>query len=194
MSHVTTLRTRMKEEAELVMALKDLGFATRREKEWLVVLPSAPRLNIPIYFRKVGDAYDLVADWPDIRGITRDQFLGQVSQRYAYHVHKRELEARGFEVRSEEARDGTIRLILGRSVIKQIPKFAIEAHEVESRIDKDGEVSVTVRGMKGLGCLDATRDLEAALGGTIIAREMTAEALSGESSPVAEEVERGPSR
>ena len=48
--------------------------------------------------------------------------------------------------------------------------------EIDVFIDKDGQVRVEVRGVKGGSCLDLTRDLEQALGGEIASREMTPEA------------------
>ena len=52
----------------------------------------------------------------------------------------------------------------------------MELHEIEVTIDQNGQVQVQVHGVKGVGCLDLTRDLEQALGGEIILREMTPEA------------------
>ena len=48
--------------------------------------------------------------------------------------------------------------------------------EIDVFIDKNGEVRIEVRGVKGEGCLELTRELEKALGGEIASREMTAEA------------------
>lgn len=48
--------------------------------------------------------------------------------------------------------------------------------EVEVTISPDGEVSIEVRGMKGMDCRTATAALETALGGEVIERRMTAEA------------------
>jgi len=52
----------------------------------------------------------------------------------------------------------------------------MELQEIDVFIDKDGRVQIQVRGVKGTSCLDLTRDLEAALGGEVESREMTAEA------------------
>ena len=52
----------------------------------------------------------------------------------------------------------------------------MDVHEIEVSINKDGKVEVQVRGVKGLNCLDLTRDLEEALGSEVILREMTPEA------------------
>lgn len=53
----------------------------------------------------------------------------------------------------------------------------MEIQEVEVVLNKDGRVELTVRGVKGKACLDLTQALETALGGVVISREMTPEAL-----------------
>jgi hypothetical protein len=55
----------------------------------------------------------------------------------------------------------------------------METQEIEVFIDKDGQVRIEVRGVKGASCLDLTQALEAALGGEIESREMTPEAYEG---------------
>jgi hypothetical protein len=52
----------------------------------------------------------------------------------------------------------------------------MELQEIEVVIGTDGKVRVQVRGVKGMSCLDLTRDLEQALGGQVVEREMTPEA------------------
>jgi hypothetical protein len=52
----------------------------------------------------------------------------------------------------------------------------MELQEIEVFIDKDGQVRIEVRGVKGMSCLDLTKDLEEALGGEVQDREMTPEA------------------
>ena len=49
----------------------------------------------------------------------------------------------------------------------------MELQEIEVFIDKNGQVRIEVRGVKGGACLDLTKSLEEALGGQIEAREMT---------------------
>ena len=51
----------------------------------------------------------------------------------------------------------------------------MELQEIEVFIEKDGSVRSEVRGCKGPACLDLTRDLEQALGGQVLDRQMTAE-------------------
>ncbi len=52
----------------------------------------------------------------------------------------------------------------------------MELQEIEVFIDKNGQVRVEVRGVKGMPCLDITAALEAALGGQVQDRQMTPEA------------------
>ncbi len=52
----------------------------------------------------------------------------------------------------------------------------MNVEEIEVTIDKNGQVQLHVRGVKGKKCLDLTRDLEQALGAEVINRELTAEA------------------
>ncbi|HKQ72797.1 MAG TPA: DUF2997 domain-containing protein [Blastocatellia bacterium] len=51
----------------------------------------------------------------------------------------------------------------------------MELQEIDVFIEKDGQVRIEVRGVKGASCLDITAALEQALGGQIAEREMTAE-------------------
>lgn len=52
----------------------------------------------------------------------------------------------------------------------------MEMQEITVVIEKDGQVRVEVRGVKGASCLDVTKGLEEALGGQVEDRQMTPEA------------------
>jgi hypothetical protein len=41
----------------------------------------------------------------------------------------------------------------------------MELQEVDVLVEKDGQVKIEVRGVKGMFCLNLTKDLEAILGG-----------------------------
>jgi hypothetical protein len=56
----------------------------------------------------------------------------------------------------------------------------MEIEEIEVIIGKDGQVMIQVRGVQGTKCLALTRELEEALGGDILSRIMTPEALEDE--------------
>lgn len=53
----------------------------------------------------------------------------------------------------------------------------MEIQEIEVTIGKDGQVELAVRGVKGQACLDLTRALETVLGGVVLSRETTPDAL-----------------
>ena len=53
----------------------------------------------------------------------------------------------------------------------------MDIEEIEVEILPDGTLQLSVKGVKGAACLDITHDLEQALGGKIITREMEPEAL-----------------
>lgn len=52
----------------------------------------------------------------------------------------------------------------------------MELQEIDVFVEKDGQVKLEVRGVKGMSCLDLTKDLEAVLGNHITAQELTLEA------------------
>ena len=62
----------------------------------------------------------------------------------------------------------------------------MELQEVDVFIEKDGQVRIEVRGVKGMSCLDLTAELEQALGGEVEAREMTPEAYEVAQESVAD--------
>ena len=53
----------------------------------------------------------------------------------------------------------------------------MNVEQIDVIIDADGEVRIEVRGVAGEACLDLTRALEHSLGGTVLVRQMTPEAL-----------------
>ncbi|MGD0006351.1 MAG: DUF2997 domain-containing protein [Anaerolineaceae bacterium] len=59
----------------------------------------------------------------------------------------------------------------------------VEIQEIEVTIDKNGQVKIHVRGVKGEACLDITCPLETALGGELT-RVMTPEALEDPGNPI----------
>lgn len=51
----------------------------------------------------------------------------------------------------------------------------MDIQEVELTINPNGQVEISVRGVKGTACLEITKSLEAALGNHLVERKMTAE-------------------
>lgn len=125
MSHFTTLKTRIVSKEHLVQALQDLeiqyeqgdleirGYDGIRCPVEIRIPTSNP--DYQLGFRKQGDTYELVADWHGIRDINQTEFLGRITQRYAYRVTKEQLEQQDFVVVEEEVQaDHTIRITVRR--------------------------------------------------------------------------------
>jgi hypothetical protein len=125
MSHFTTLKTRIVSREHLTQALEDLNIAYEDGNVQIrgydgirtPVEISIPTSN-PDYqvgFRKQGDTYELVADWYGIKDINQSEFVGRISQRYAYRVAKEQLEQQDFAVVEEVVQaDNTIRITVRR--------------------------------------------------------------------------------
>ncbi len=60
----------------------------------------------------------------------------------------------------------------------------MELQEIEVVIGKNGQVEISVRGVKGKGCLELTSELEQALGGDLLSREFTPEAIDETQNPL----------
>jgi hypothetical protein len=117
MSHFSRIKTQMVEQEYLVQALKDSGYTCEigenlkirgyggQQMHVQIKVPTKV-LSYDIGFRKAGKAYECVADWYGIRRVNQQQFLQQVTQRYAYHATRSKLEEQGFSVISEETEEG----------------------------------------------------------------------------------------
>ena len=64
--------------------------------------------------KQTANGFELVADWWGVeatRGVTEQEFVNQVQQRYAYHKVVKEVKKRGFTLDMEEVKqDNTIQL------------------------------------------------------------------------------------
>ena len=125
MSHFTRLRTQMVEKEFIVAALKDLGHAAEvgdleirgfeGNRTRVEIRVPTGWLGYDIGFRKVGQTYEMVADWYGVHGISRKKFSQQLAQRYAYHAAKAKLQEQRFDLIEENVEeDGRIHLVLRR--------------------------------------------------------------------------------
>jgi hypothetical protein len=125
MSHFTRLRTKLAEREHLLAALGDLGYAYEQgqveirgyqgKRAKVDVKVATSNAGYDIGFARRGGAYEVVADWWGIRDIDRDEMVGALTRRYAYHATKASLEREGFGLVSEEAGvDGRVHLVLRR--------------------------------------------------------------------------------
>ena len=127
MSHFTTIKTKIVEKEYLKKALSELGHNYQEGnvqirgyqsiRTSVSIKISTKNTGYDIGFRQSNNVYEIVADWWGIKDIKQDQFLQQVSQRYAYHAAKAKLEEQGFSLVNEEAEEGDrIHLVLRRTV------------------------------------------------------------------------------
>ncbi len=125
MSHFTRIKTKMVVKEFITQALDDLGYTWEEgdlhmrgflgERTRVEIKVRRPKKGYEIGLRKSGDSYEIVADWYDVRGVGKDEFRQQLTQRYAYHAARARLMEQGFELVSEEAeQDGRLHLVLRR--------------------------------------------------------------------------------
>jgi hypothetical protein len=124
MSHFSRIKTQIIDKRYLLQALDDLGFryeegklqvggflGQKTEVEILIRLP----LSNDIGLHLSAGIYEVVADWAGVKGLSQKDFLERLTQRYAYHAAKGQLEEQGFTLVEEAVENtGQIRLVLRR--------------------------------------------------------------------------------
>ena len=125
MSHFTTVETKIKDLVALKAALKDLGYEFEHneagvevrgyqgQKEKAEMSIRASR-TYDVGVKATATGYEFVADWWGVettRGVTQEEFVRTVTQRYAYHKVLSEVARRGYTVETDEVNeDQTISL------------------------------------------------------------------------------------
>lgn len=116
MSHFSTVETQMKDIACILEAIKDLGYECVQSEQGVNVRGYNQQLEKADICIKVSGKYDvglrinengceLLADWWGVeatRGVTEQQFVNQLQQRYAYHKVVKELKAKHYTLDMEE--------------------------------------------------------------------------------------------
>ncbi len=124
MSHFTTVKTKIKDLQCLKQALKDLNYTYEEAEEGVKVRGYLNQLETAdlcikasktydIGVRATVDGYELLADWWGVettRGVTEEEFVNQLTQRYAYHKVIKEVKVRGFSIEAEEEEQNSIQL------------------------------------------------------------------------------------
>lgn len=126
MSHFSRVQTELFDQKKICQALEDLALPYEVGKAlsirgWLDHSAVAQiRVQLPQTTHQVGftrqdevQAYTCIADWWNT-GYTEQRFLGQVSQRYAYHTTMETLTRQGFSLIEEEQEGEQIHLRLRR--------------------------------------------------------------------------------
>jgi hypothetical protein len=121
-SHFTSVKTKIKDLVCLIRAIEQLGYTyTKAEEHQLVrvmgyqgqttdaILKIHASKTYDIGVRLTADGtYEFVADWWGVettRGVTEEDFIKQVTQKYSYHKVMEEIRKRGYTVESEEAKE-----------------------------------------------------------------------------------------
>ncbi len=121
MSHFTAVKTKIKDLACLVRALKDLNYEfSEATEEQLVhvkgyqgqttdaLLSIHASKTYDIGVKQTAEGFQFVADWWGVettRGVAEEEFIKKVTQRYSYHKVMDEIKKRGFTIESEETNE-----------------------------------------------------------------------------------------
>ena len=116
MSHFTNVQTKIKNLVALKAALKDLGYEFTEAEQGVEVrgylgqktladLSIKASKTYDIGVQKTADGYSFVSDWWGVettRGVTQEEFVKTVTQRYAYHVVMSEIARQGYTIETDE--------------------------------------------------------------------------------------------
>ena len=123
MSHFTNVQTKIKNLVALKAALKDLGYEFVEGEQGVEVRGYLGQKELADISIKASKTYDIgvkntaegyvfMADWWGVettRGVTQEQFVKTVTQRYAYHVVMSEIARQGYTIETDEVKtDQTI--------------------------------------------------------------------------------------
>ncbi|MEI6443060.1 MAG: DUF1257 domain-containing protein [Nostocales cyanobacterium ELA583] len=124
MSHFTTIKVQIKQGEVLLQVLKELGYQVEQNThirgymgdktnaEYVIKQSNGYDLG----FRKNEESYELVADFWGAK-INQQEFINNISQKYAHKTLMETIQTEGFNVEEEEVlADGTVRVLVGRWV------------------------------------------------------------------------------
>jgi hypothetical protein len=124
MSHFTTIKVQIKQGEVLLQVLKELGYQVEQNTQVRGYMGDKTNAEYVIKqsngydlgFRKNGEGYELVADFWGAK-INQQEFINNISQKYAHKTLMETIQTEGFNVEEEEVlADGTVRVIVGKWV------------------------------------------------------------------------------
>ena len=124
MSHFTTIKVQIKQGEVLLQVLKELGYQVEQNTQVRGYMGDKTNAEYVIKqsngydlgFRKNGEGYELVADFWGAE-INQQEFINNISQKYAHKTLMETIQTEGFNVEEEEVlADGTLRVIVGKWV------------------------------------------------------------------------------
>ncbi|MCZ2203126.1 DUF1257 domain-containing protein [Cylindrospermopsis raciborskii] len=124
MSHFTTIKVQIKESKTLCEVLGEIGYkvetntqvrgynGNKTTAEYVIRQSN----GYDIGFRRQGENYEIVADFWGAK-INQQQFVEEITQKYAHKTLKKSLKQEGFTIETEETlEDGTVRVVVGKWV------------------------------------------------------------------------------
>ena len=169
MSHISKIRTRLKNEAALRKALADLGLevstgtvrGTFGQKAKFKIPSGTPGYDIG--FAETDGCFELVADWDVIEGITPRILETQLLQRTAYHFAMAQFKDQGMHIMKEEVLpNGEIRILAGRDLMAE---GEFQRQRVKVCVPKEGRTILDVTGGSNeQACIGLTQALAIGLG------------------------------
>ena len=124
MSHFTTIKVQIKQGEVLLQVLKELGYQVEQNTQVRGYMGDKTNAEYVIKqsngydlgFRENGEGYELVADFWGAK-INQQEFINNISQKYAHKTLMETIQTEGFNVEEEEVlADGTVRVIVGKWV------------------------------------------------------------------------------
>ena len=124
MSHFTTIKVQIKQGEVLLDVLQELGYQVEQNTQVRGYMGDKTNAEYVIKqsngydlgFRKNGEGYELVADFWGAK-INQQEFINNISQKYAHKTLMETIQTEGFSVEEEEVlADGTVRVLVGRWV------------------------------------------------------------------------------
>ena len=124
MSHFTTIKVQIKQGEVLLQVLKELGYQVEQNTQVRGYMGDKTNaeyvikqsIGYDLGFRENGEGYELVADFWGAK-INQQEFINNISQKYAHKTLMETIQTEGFNVEEEEVlADGTVRVIVGKWV------------------------------------------------------------------------------
>ena len=124
MSHFTTIKVQIKNGDVLYQILQELGYQVAQNTQVRGYMGNKTKAEYVIKqangydlgFRQQGEIYELVADFWGAN-INQQEFINQISQKYAHRTLMETIQTEGFSVEEEEVlEDGTMRVVVGKWV------------------------------------------------------------------------------
>ncbi len=124
MSHFTTIKVQIKKGEVLLHVLQELGYQVEQNTNVRGYMGDTTNAEYVIKqsngydlgFRQNGESYELVADFWGAK-INQQEFINNISQKYAHKTLMETIQTEGFNVEEEEVlADGTVRVVVGRWV------------------------------------------------------------------------------